>query len=268
MNPGNQESAPEYTGAFRNGLADGGRPTRIVHALGAAQDRYPHALPRSAARRTLARVDIDASDLIGVLDRAGIVAFAFSGVEVGVRRKLDIFGLLVMGSVTATGGGLMRDVVLGRLPLVLDRPDYLLWALGASLFASLLIWRPRRYPRFLLSIADAAGLGAFATAGALAGIQAELSVVAVVLLAVLTATGGGVVRDLLADRVPLVLRSEVNATAAAAGGLAVWFAEPVSAGGAALLGVSVAALVRVGGLAFNIHLPHPGGHGGHQGRLM
>jgi uncharacterized membrane protein YeiH len=213
-------------------------------------------------------VDIEAADLIGALDRAGIVAFAFSGVEVGVRRRLDIFGLLVMGSVTATGGGLMRDVVLGRVPLVLDRPDYLLWALGASLLASLLIWRKRRYPRFLLAIADAAGLGAFATAGALAGIQADLSVMAVVLLAILTATGGGVVRDLLADRVPLVLRSEVNATAAAAGGLAVWFAEPVSPGAAALLGVSVTALLRVGGLAFNVHLPHPGGGEGTQGRLM
>ncbi|GMV84944.1 MAG: membrane protein [Dehalococcoidia bacterium] len=213
-------------------------------------------------------MDIDASDLIGVLDRAGIVAFAFSGVEVGVRRKLDIFGLLVMGAVTSTGGGLMRDIVLGRLPLVVDRPDYLLWALGASLVASMLIWRRRRYPRFLLAIADAAGLGAFATAGALAGIQAELSILAVLLLAILTATGGGVVRDLLADRVPLVLRSEVNATAAAAGGLAVWFAEPVSPGGAALLGVSVTALVRVAGLAFNLHLPHPGGGDGHQGRLL
>ncbi len=213
-------------------------------------------------------MDIEVADLVGVLDRAGIVAFAFSGVEVGVRRNLDIFGLLVMGVVTATGGGLMRDVVLGRLPLVLDSPDYLLFAIGASLFASMLIWRRRSYPRFLLAIADAAGLGAFATAGALVGIEGDLSLIAVVLMAILTATGGGVIRDLLADRVPLVLRSEVNATAAATGGLAVWLAEPVSTGGAALLGVAITALVRVGGLAFDIHLPHPGGPGGRQGRLM
>lgn len=213
-------------------------------------------------------MDIEVADLVGVLDRAGIVAFAFSGVEVGVRRNLDIFGLLVMGVVTATGGGLMRDVVLGRLPLVLDSPDYLLFAIGASLFASMLIWRRRSYPRFLLAIADAAGLGAFATAGALVGIDGDLSLIAMILMAILTATGGGVIRDLLADRVPLVLRSEVNATAAATGGLAVWLAEPVSTGGAALLGVAITALVRVGGLAFDIHLPHPGGPGGRQGRLM
>jgi uncharacterized membrane protein YeiH len=213
-------------------------------------------------------VNFDASDLVGILDRVGIVAFAFSGVEVGVRRRLDIFGLLVMGVVTSTGGGAMRDVVLGRIPLVFERPDYLLWALGSALLAILLVWRRRKFPRFLMSVADAAGLGAFATAGALAAINAELNLAAVVLIAILTAVGGGVIRDLLADRVPLVLRSEVNATAAALGALAVWLAQDVSIQGAALLGVSVTALVRVGGLAFNLDLPHPGSGGGRQGRLL
>jgi uncharacterized membrane protein YeiH len=117
-------------------------------------------------------------------------------------------------------------------------------------------------------VADAVGLGAFAAAGALAAIRADLALPAVVLLAVLTATGGGVIRDLLADRVPLVLRSEVNATAAALGGFALWVAEPVSTGGAALLGVFVAATVRVAGLAFNLHLPHPGSDEGKQRRLL
>ena len=88
------------------------------------------------------------------------------------------------------------------------------------------------------------------------------------LLAVVTATGGGVIRDLLADRVPLVLRSEVNATAAALGALCLWLFEPVSTGGAALLGVAVTALVRVAGMAFGLHLPRPGGDGGRQGRLL
>jgi uncharacterized membrane protein YeiH len=87
-------------------------------------------------------------------------------------------------------------------------------------------------------------------------------------LAILTAVGGGVVRDLLADRVPMVLVAEVNATAAALGGLAVWLADPVSSGAAALLGVSITALVRVGGLAFDLHLPRPGNGAADQGRLL
>lgn len=211
---------------------------------------------------------LSVSELIGVLDRIGLVAFALGGVEVGVRRRLDVFGLVVMGVVTATGGGLMRDVIIGRLPLVIDRWDYVLWPLAGSLLAIGLVSVRRSFPQLLLAVAESAGLGAFCAAGALAAIQAELPVPAVVVLAILTATGGGVIRDLLADRVPMVLRSEVNATAAGIGGLAVWAFEPVSAGGAALLGVSVAALVRVAGLAFDLHLPHPGGEDGHQGRLM
>lgn len=213
-------------------------------------------------------MDLSANEIIGILDRIGIVAFALSGVEVGVRRRLDVFGLLVMGVVTATGGGLMRDIVLTRLPFVIDHADYLWWAVGSSSIGILLAWRRRRLPRLLVAVADAAGLGAFAAAGALAAIRADLALPAVLLLAILTATGGGVVRDLLADRVPLVLRSEVNATAAACGGFALWLAEPVSTGAAAMLGVGVAALIRVAGIAFGLHLPHPGGGEGRQGRLL
>ena len=208
------------------------------------------------------------TELIDILDRVGLVAFALGGVEIGVRRRLDVFGLLVMGVVTATGGGLMRDVIVGRLPLVIDRWDYVLWPIAGSLLAIWLVSVRRSFPKSLLAVADAAGLGAFSAAGALVAIQADLPVPAVVLLAILTATGGGVVRDLLADRVPMVLRSEVNATAAGIGGLAVWAFEPVSTGGAALLGVAVAALVRVGGLAFDLHLPHPGSDEGKQRRLL
>lgn len=212
---------------------------------------------------------LTASELVGVLDRIGIVAFAFSGVEVGARRHLDIFGLLLMGMVTATGGGLMRDVVIGNEPLVLARWDYLLWAAGSAAVGIALVATERNIPRPLLAVADAAGLGAFATAGALAGIHAELPVTAVVVLAMLTATGGGVVRDLLADRVPIVLRTEVNATAAGLAGLAVCAVEPASAEVAALVGVAVGASLRMIGLAFNLHLPAPGGTSeGEQGRLL
>ncbi len=203
-------------------------------------------------------MNLDPADLVLIFDRIGIVAFAISGVQVGARRNLDVFGLLIMGLVTATGGGVMRDVVLGRLPLLFDREDYLLWALGASLAAVLLVWARTRIPPLLVTVSDAVGLGAFAVAGAFAAIEAELSVVAIVLFGVLTATGGGAIRDLLADRVPMVLRSEVNATAAAFGALAVWAAEPLNAGLAALIGALTAAVVRVGGMALDINLPVPG----------
>jgi uncharacterized membrane protein YeiH len=151
----------------------------------------------------------------------------------------------------------MRDTVIGDIPRVLDRWDYLAWAVGASLAAILLVTIERTVPRWLLAVADAAGLGAFAAAGALAGIRADLPVTAVIVLAMLTATGGGVVRDLLANRVPLVLRAEVNATAAGLGGLAVWALDPLSTGAAALAGVAIAAGIRVVTIAFKLNLPQP-----------
>jgi len=200
-------------------------------------------------------VDFDTTDLVQALDRVGIVAFALSGVELGARRRLDLFGLLVMGVVTATGGGLVRDVILGRIPFVLEHPDYLLWAVLSSGIAIATVWAGRTIPRKLVAVADAAGLGAFAAAGALAAINFDLALPAVVLLAIVTATGGGVIRDLLADRVPLVLRSEVNATAAGLGGFVVWLVEPLSSGTAALLGLAVTSIVRVITLAYGIHLP-------------
>jgi uncharacterized membrane protein YeiH len=204
-------------------------------------------------------VELTAAQVVGVLDRVGIVAFAFSGVEVGFRRRLDVFGLLVMGVVTATGGGLLRDLTMARVPFVLVRQDYLLWAVFSSFVAIVFVVRSHRIPSMIVAVADAAGLGAFAVAGALAGISAHLPIPAVVVLAMLTANGGGVIRDLLADRVPLVLRAEINATAAGLGGAAVWLFNPISTGGAAALGLAVTAAIRVAGIAFDLHLPVPGG---------
>lgn len=202
-------------------------------------------------------MELSAADIIGILDRAGLVAFAVGGVEVGFRRRFDVFGLLVMGVVAATGGGVMRDVVLNRTPLLLDRPDYILWPIVASVVAIVFLWRRRRPPRTILAIVEAAGSGAFAVAGALAAIAAGLPFPAVVLLAMLTATGGGVLRDILADRIPQVLVVEVSATAAALGGCAVWAFEPTSAGGAAIFGILTVATVRVAATVFAIHLPTP-----------
>lgn len=198
------------------------------------------------------------SELVGLLDRIGIVAFALSGVEVGARRRFDVFGLLVIGVVTATGGGLMRDVVLEVRPRVLAQWDYFAWATLAASVGILLVAVERSVPRWLLAIADAAGLGAFATAGALAAIHASFPATAVVALAMLTAVGGGVLRDLLVARVPMVLRTEVNATAAGIAGVAVYLIEPLSPGIAAIAGVAVAAGLRVLSISLDLHLPRLG----------
>ena len=203
-------------------------------------------------------MDLSANEIVGLFDRIGIVAFAFSGVEAGTRRRLDVFGLLVMGIVTATGGGVLRDVVLARRPFVLVHADYLLWAALATGAAIMLVTMRRAMPRAVLGAADAAGVGAFAAAGAIAAIDAGLPFPAIVLLAIITATGGGVMRDLLLRRVPLVLRSELQATAAALGAFVVWGMHPWSENGAALGGAAIAAVTRGASLIFALQLPRLG----------
>jgi uncharacterized membrane protein YeiH len=163
--------------------------------------------------------------------------------------------LLVMGVVTATGGGAMRDLALQHVPRVLEHWDYFAWAIGATAAAMALVMFERAVPAVVLAVADAGGLGAFAAAGGLAGIHADLPVTAVVALAILTATGGGVLRDLLANRVPLVLHTEINATAAGIGGVVLWALDPVSTGAAVFACVGVTAGLRVVSIALDFNLP-------------
>lgn len=202
-------------------------------------------------------MDISPGTLVGIFDRVGIVAFAYSGVAVGMRRNLDIFGLVVLGVVTCLGGGAVRDLLLDRTPLVLVREDYLALAVGSSVVAVLLISRSQVPLDGVLLVCRAVGLGAFTSAGALAAMSANLGLPAVLILAVVTATGGGVIRDVLADDVPAVLRAEINATAALGGGAIVWTLHRADPAWAALTAALAVALGVVAAGRFGIHLPRP-----------
>lgn len=189
-------------------------------------------------------------DLVVLADRIGIVAFAISGVAVGVRRRMDVYGLLALGLTTAIGGGAVRDVLLGEVPRALAQADYLLFAASVSGLAIAAAWLGWRWPDPLLALADAVGTGAFAVTGALLAYEAALPWPAAMVLAILTATGGGVLRDLMANRVPIVLRTELNATAAALGGLAAFVlaseGEPLAAAAGAVLAASLSLVGRSG----------------------
>ncbi|MEX1022922.1 MAG: TRIC cation channel family protein [Dehalococcoidia bacterium] len=161
---------------------------------------------------------MDALDLVLAADRIGIVAFAVSGVAVGIRARMDLYGLLALGIVTAIGGGVTRDVVIGDIPRVFQNVDYLLFAVGATTLAvgaGALGWRA---PGAILKAADAIGTGAFAPTGALLAHEAGLAWPAAIILAILTATGGGILRDVLATQSPQVLHAGLNATASILGG--------------------------------------------------
>lgn len=200
---------------------------------------------------------MDLLALVAAADRIGIVAFALSGVAVGMRARMDLFGLAALGLVTAIGGGVMRDVVIGDMPRAFVTTDYLLFAIAATAAGILAGARGWAAPARIHRAADAVGTGAFGATGALLAAEAGLEWPAAILLAILTATGGGVIRDLLSAQVPRVLHSELNATASACGGLVTFLLRGDPTFGA-VAGGAVGAVISGLGHSGLLRLPKPG----------
>jgi len=152
-----------------------------------------------------------------LLDLAGTFVFGISGAMLAVRRGLDLFGIAVLAVAAALAGGMIRDMLLGATPVAaLTQPLYL-WAALSS--AALVFVAHRQLERLTnpVMLLDALGLGVFAVAGCRKALQFGLDPLPAMLLGVLTAVGGGVVRDLLVTEIPRVLREEVYALAALVG---------------------------------------------------
>jgi uncharacterized membrane protein YeiH len=153
----------------------------------------------------------------------GSVAFALSGYLAGVRRRLDVMGVFILAFLTANGGGVVRDLLVGRRPAILVGMQPFWLAAATVLAASALrLHRSTELERGrLFVVSDAVGLAAFAITGAWVGIEAGLHVFGVATLAFLTATGGGILRDVLVNEVPLVLHGDFYGSVAIVLGLGV-----------------------------------------------
>lgn len=156
------------------------------------------------------------------LDLLGTFAFAITGAVKASQRGLDWFGAIALACCTGVCGGAMRDTLLGNTPpLALQKPIYIIVCISAAILViaaqKMIVSRWR-----FVMIADAIGLGAFTAIGAMHAENAEAGGLAIICLAVLTAVGGGMLRDVLAGEIPQVLRSEIYATAALIGGLFFW----------------------------------------------
>jgi uncharacterized membrane protein YeiH len=155
-----------------------------------------------------------------LLDIAGIAVFAISGGLVASRKQMDAVGFVLMACITGFGGGTLRDLLLGRTPVFwLQRPELIGIAAAAGLAVFLIA--PMVESRFrALLWADAVGLALYAVLGAEIALIAGADPWAAVLLGVVTATGGGILRDIICNELPLILRREIYITAAAAGAAA------------------------------------------------
>lgn len=202
---------------------------------------------------------LEAIDPFAVMNVVGLLAFAVAGSLKAADAGLDVFGVAVLGVVTALGGGTTRDVLVDRLPASLAATGDMSVALVGVGLAIVLIHslhgRVRDHPAFLTS--DAVGLSAFAATGALVGVEAGVSPFGIVILATITAVGGGSIADILIGRVPVVLRDDFYATPAVLGGVAFLVAHSLNAptGVPSALCAALVFAVRMLALRYEWRLP-------------
>jgi uncharacterized membrane protein YeiH len=159
--------------------------------------------------------------VVRTLDLIGTFVFAMSGAMLGVRQGMDLFGVLVLAFVTAVFGGVLRDLLIGAVPpAAIESWHYLALAVAAGLLTFRCHERLARFQQPVLFF-DAVGLGIFAVAGAQKALDYGLNWPMAAVLGMISGIGGGMVRDILAAQTPVVLRSDIYAVAAMAGGLVV-----------------------------------------------
>ncbi|WP_035019573.1 trimeric intracellular cation channel family protein [Anoxybacillus flavithermus] len=191
-----------------------------------------------------------------VLSMIGTIAFAISGAIVAMEEEYDVLGVYILGIVTAFGGGAVRNVLIGvPVSILWQQQTLFLIAFIAMtivyLFPQKMLPHWQRWGNFF----DALGLSAFAIQGALYAVQMNRPLSAVIVAAVLTGSGGGMIRDVLAGRKPLVLRDEIYAVWAIVAGIAVGTGIAHSSISLYVLFVTVATL-RILSYTYNWKLPN------------
>lgn len=196
-------------------------------------------------------------DILYLLDLLGVAVFAISGALAAGRKSLDLLGVVIIAVVTAVGGGTTRDLLLDRHPIFwIADPIYLLVIIIASLFT---IWYTQYNdpPEKALLVADALGLAVFTIMGAQVTQEVVSSSVIIIIMAAITGTVGGLIRDVLSNDIPLILRRDIYATAALAGAtvyllLQLSALEPMLN---IILGMFVVIGLRLASIQWNLHLP-------------
>lgn len=210
------------------------------------------------------------STIFLVIEIIGTVAFAVSGAMIALRHDLDIFGVLFMGVVVAVGGGTLRDLILGiNPPRMFTNYVFVLVAAGSALFVFVLAWLFRKfYLRHeghldsVNNVFDALGLAAFTVTGVEVAIAAGHggNVFLCVMMGMTTAVGGGIIRDICVQDVPMVFRKNIYALASILGGLlyCALYRSHCATAVCSFVTLGVTFGVRLLAIIFHLNLPHAG----------
>jgi uncharacterized membrane protein YeiH len=195
-------------------------------------------------------------DPILIFDHVGVVFFAIAGALAAGRKRMDLFGVVVVGCVTAIGGGTLRDVLLDVPVFWIATPRYFLLAAAAAA-ATFFFGRWRRPAPKLMMYADAGGLALFTVIGFQKGFEVTQSYSVSVVMGVATGVAGGIMRDVLAGQIPLIFRREIYASASLCGAVLLALASRFWGIGVLSVSISVAATLAIRLSAIRWHLSLP-----------
>jgi uncharacterized membrane protein YeiH len=201
--------------------------------------------------------------LLHTIFLVAITAEAMSGAIMGMRREMDLFGICLIGTVTGLGGGTVRDVLLGHYPLTwIENPEYLTFTVGAAIVTAFIARFLHRLRQVFLLV-DGLGLVAFTIIGCNVGLDMDAHPSIAVLAGVITGIFGGLLRDVLCNEVPLVLRRDLYATVALFTGVLyislLWL--QISPSIASLIALGAGFLFRVLAIRYRWGLPSFNGEG-------
>lgn len=154
-----------------------------------------------------------------ILDLLGTIAFAISGALIAMNKKFDLFGVFIVAFVTALGGGTLRDILIGREPVMWMQETYYVYTILITVIVSIIFRNKIKYLSKSLFLFDTIGLGIFTITGTQIGVESQLSPIISIALGTMTASFGGVIRDILCNQIPVIFREEIYATAAIIGAI-------------------------------------------------
>jgi uncharacterized membrane protein YeiH len=192
------------------------------------------------------------------IDILGTIAFAISGVLLAFNKRMDLFGILIIAFVTAVGGGTLRDILIGETPVSWMKDMTYTYVIIASAIFAVIFRSKIDYLRTSLFLFDTIGIALYTLVGIQKGINASLHPIICIALGTMTASFGGVIRDMLCNEIPVVFRKEIYATACILGGITYFILRelPIYDNVVFIIAGVVVIAIRLLAVKFKIALPN------------
>lgn len=196
-------------------------------------------------------------DIFYTLDLLGTLAFAISGALVAINKRMDPFGVFIIAFVTAVGGGTLRDVLIGRTPVGWMTDLNYIYVISFAVILAIVFRKNWKQLSRSLFLFDTIGLGVFTIIGAEIGVIADLHPIICIALGTMSASFGGVIRDILCNDIPVIFRKEIYATACIIGASAFILLSkiPINSTLNSIITVGLVILIRLIAVKFKLSLP-------------